>query len=52
MRKSILAHKPNKKIFFTVTMVIARYRIRYFFQKSGALANATGKLARYSSSLF
>jgi len=33
-------------------MVIARYRTRYFLKKSGAIANATGKLARYSSSLF
>ena len=34
-------------------MVIARYHIRYFFSKmSGATAIATGKSARYSSSLF
>jgi len=32
-------------------IVIARYRIRYFSKKSGAPADATGKLARYSSSL-
>jgi len=33
-------------------MVIARYSIRYFFsKKSGAIANSTGKLARYCPAL-
>jgi len=42
----------HAKVANSGKMVIARYCIHYFFQKSGAPANAAGKLARdFSSSL-
>jgi len=43
----------HTKVANSGKMMIARYRIRYFFQKkNGVIGKATGKLACYSISLF